>query len=115
MNNLFTYIAAVNGANTEVDLLNERHSDNSYQEDEVNVVSTTSTFSFSNGVTLQKREEFDDLVVDGGICQECWISYSVLKQPGSLEVKPKTKMFTNRCQESFWLKINHVQRRGLQK
>ena len=80
MNNLFAYVSAMKDEAPSGLIAEKALSEKSFEEDGI----------------LTESSEF-------------WISYEVVAEPKGLNVRPKRKGFINKCQESFWLKINQVQ------
>lgn len=109
MNNLFTYVAAIKGEAVGLELISQESVDNSYEDQSIAVDCKESLFHFSNGVTIRYCTESEEFEANELICPECWISYEVISESSSIQVHPKRKTFTNRCQESFWFKINKQQ------
>jgi hypothetical protein len=60
-------------------------------------------YEFNNGVKILCKTESDTFQSDD-ICCECWISYEVVHDGGYL-IHPLKKQFYNRCQETFWMKM----------
>lgn len=110
MNNLFTYISAMKDESPSGLIAEKVLSEQSFEEDGVLTESSELIVTFTNGVSVKQSVEFEHgEVTSGTVCTECWISYEVVAEPKGLYVKPKRKDFINKCQESFWLKINQVQ------
>ena len=102
MTSLFDYIAAVKSQPSPVSISTvERNSVNASDGPE-----EESWYRFTNGALIRQQVEFDEPVDDDQVCQECWISYEVMEQPQSADITPRKKSFTNRCQETFWIKMN---------
>ncbi|MEJ2765266.1 hypothetical protein VV869_15000 [Photobacterium sp. MCCC 1A19761] len=113
MNNLSTYVSALKGKETKVAIVEHQFTQHQCEEGGVTIDSVEHIVTFSNGVTLAMRQEFDhpDTFSEGvpeGICAECWITYEITDNLQYLPIRPRKKSFTNRCQEAFWLKINEV-------
>lgn len=107
MNQLFTYIEAINGVDEKVRIVNKVITNNSYNDQGITVTSFESLLSFSNGVILKHCIEFDELPPSSEVCAEYWISYEVIDS-STESVSPMKKTFINKCQESFWLKIQKM-------
>ncbi|MGF1878243.1 hypothetical protein L4D77_23495 [Photobacterium frigidiphilum] len=106
MNDLYTYIAAVKGELTDLELVSHESVDTSYKDQGIEVDCRESLFTFSNGVIIKHCIESELFEANEQACPECWISYEVISELGNTLVQPKRKTFINHCQESFWLKIN---------
>jgi len=110
MNNLFTYILAMNEGSDCLTFAEETNRAQTLEEDGVITESSELTAKFINGVTIRKLTELKSSAhFSEVVCEECWISYEVIEQPNTINIKPKKKNFTNKCQEAFWLKIKKVQ------
>lgn len=110
MNNLFTYILAMEENLVGLSVIETTLYDYSVEEVDTFIESSELVVKFENGVTLRKQTEVEQIEqVNDIICSECWITYQVLCQPDNLTITPNRKFFTNQCQEAFWLKINKVQ------
>lgn len=106
MNNLCTYIAATKGDVSSVILESSQSFDKSYIDQDIVVNCLESIFHFSNGVVIKLCTESDLTEANDQVCPECWISYEVISEIGDTKISPKRKTFINRCQETFWLRIN---------
>lgn len=110
MNDLFKYVSALHEENVEFSIAEQVLRESTAIEDGIFVESSELVVQFENGVTLKRQIERDHADRhDDDVCSEYWISYEVVSQPISLDVMPKKKTFTNRCQEAFWLKMNKIQ------
>ncbi len=105
MNNLITYILAFN--DDDPTIIERQIQQQTIEENETSIHYTEERVTFSNGAVILKTTEFDETqdVLDDSVCPECWINYEVITQPSSVSITPKKKIFTSRCQESFWLKL----------
>ena len=111
MENIFTYISAIKNESSNELIIERSFSDQSYEEDGILIESSELMVAFVNGVIVKQCIEIDscvanEIVKSDMVCDECWISYQVVSEPDELNVLPKRKHFINKCQESFWLKIN---------
>ncbi|MEZ8096166.1 hypothetical protein L4D00_15210 [Photobacterium swingsii] len=113
MDNLFTYIAAIKGHSSDVVITNQATHSHQYIDDGVEVNEEQTSYVFNNGVVIQYHSEKDS--IDGiaghaadNVCEECWISYQVLES-GVYAIRPMKKVFNNKCQEAFWVKIQREQ------
>ncbi|HIF9235821.1 TPA: hypothetical protein ACX6QH_002179 [Photobacterium damselae] len=107
---LYNYIAAIKGHNLEQRIASTDIEKYVVNDDGVLVETLIKTVKFEDGVVVQLEEEFEQVhFQEEGVCPECWISYEVLFSPESINISPNKKHFINRCQESFWLKINKAQ------
>ncbi|CAM3156446.1 hypothetical protein [Moritella viscosa] len=104
MNQLFTYIEAINGVDEKVRIVNKVITNNAYNDQGVTVTNFEALLSFSNGVILKHSIESDELPPSSEVCPEYWISYEVIDS-STESVSPMKKTFLSKCQESFWLKI----------
>ena len=104
MNQLYTYIEAINRVDGKVFIVSQVVTDNSYKDQGVAVNSYETIFSFSNGVVLKYDVEFDEVPLSSEVCAECWISYEIIDSLTET-ISPTKKTFVNKCQESFWLKM----------
>ncbi|MZI95662.1 hypothetical protein F9817_20990 [Vibrio sp. CAIM 722] len=104
MTSLFDYIAAVKSQPSSVFISTVEH--NTVDDSDGDVPEEESWYRFTNGALIRQQVEFDEPVNDDQVCQECWISYEVMEQPQSADITPRKKIFTNRCQETFWIKMN---------
>jgi len=69
----------------------------------------TGLYRFDNGVVIRYQREQDlALPDDDQQCSECWLSYEVV-ETASRAISPARKVFYNRCQLDFWLKIQKRQ------
>lgn len=110
MNNLFTYILAMNEGSGCLTFAEETNRAQTLEEDGIVTESSELTAKFINGVTIRKLTELESSAhFSEAVCEECWISYEVIEQPNTINIKPKKESFTNKCQEAFWLKIKKVQ------
>lgn len=107
MNNLFTYIKAIHGHETNALIANEHMRKNSYTDDGVEINEMETTYYYDNGVVIRYKIERDNVPTEQ-LCEECWISYEVLDS-GPQQITPVRKIFYNSCQESFWLKMQASQ------
>ncbi|MBD1577009.1 MULTISPECIES: hypothetical protein [Vibrio] len=107
MNNLFNYVAAIKNDETHKIKKWECKSEELNEEDGVVTEIKEYDFFFHNGVVIKQSIEREIGEMDSDlVCQECFISYELISEPTSLDIRPKRKNFINICQESFWLKIN---------
>ncbi|MGV3001716.1 hypothetical protein [Vibrio sp.] len=79
-------------------------------DDGITTERTITSFKFSDGVVISKEVEFDHLPEEEpqNVCPEYWLSYQVITNPNSIQIKPFKKTFSNLCQQSFWLKMTNV-------
>ena len=105
MTDLITYILAFNTNDSSI--IDRKIQQHSYLEDGVEIHHTEERATFSNGAVMLKTTEFDKTldIFDDSVCPECWINYEIITQPSEDVISPKKKIFTSRCQESFWLKL----------
>ncbi|WP_305405486.1 hypothetical protein [Photobacterium leiognathi] len=105
MNDLITYILAFNTNDSFI--IDRKIQQHTYLEDDVEIHHTEERATFSNGAVMLKTTEFDETldILNDSICPECWINYEIITQPQGEVISPKKKIFTSRCQESFWLKL----------
>ncbi|UXI03121.1 hypothetical protein [Photobacterium sp. TY1-4] len=113
MNNLSTYVSALQGKETKVAIVEHQSTQHQCEEDGVIINAVEHIVTFSNGVTLATRQEWDhpDTFSEGvseDVCTECWITYEITANLQHLPIRPRKKSFANRCQAAFWLKINDV-------
>ncbi|HIF9060071.1 TPA: hypothetical protein ACX6MH_000216 [Photobacterium damselae] len=107
---LYNYIAAIKGHSSEQRIASTDIEKYAVNDDGILAERLTKTVKFEDGVVVQLKEEFEQVQFqEEGVCPECWISYEVLFSPESIDISPNKKHFINRCQESFWLKINKAQ------
>lgn len=106
MNNLFTYIKAIHGQETNALIAKEHMRNNSYTDGGIEINEMETTYYFDNEVVICYKIEQDN-VPSEQLCEECWISYEVL-DAGQQQITPIRKTFHNACQESFWLKMQAV-------
>lgn len=104
MNQLFTYIEAISNSEGAVNVLSNSTTDLSYIDQGVRVNNIENMITFSDGVVIKHSVEFDEVKPSDEVCAECWITYEVIESIIG-EITPMKKMFTNKCQESFWLRI----------
>lgn len=112
MEQLFSYISAIEGGASPVRLVDtvDRLVDHSDELAEVRV--KESLYRFSNGVELLYRREQEQRQSADQLCAECWISYRVLNNRG-FAISPNQKSFSNPCQQRFWLKMQAAQSLGV--
>lgn len=105
MNNLITYILAFN--DDDPTIIDRQIQQQTIEENETSIHYSDERVTFSNGAVIQKTTEFDETLdeLDDSVCPECWINYEIITQPNNGKITPKKKIFTSRCQESFWLKL----------
>jgi len=110
MNNLSTYVSAIKNGSRDGFIVSSDYVDLSYQDEEISVECSECYFHFSNGAVIKQtlEQDMDESPADV-VCAECWISYQVVSAPDDLSIRPQTKSFINRCQESFWLKMTASQ------
>lgn len=81
-------------------------------DDGITTEHTITSFEFIDGVVIRKEVEFDHLAEEEqepqNVCPEYWLSYQVIANPNSIQIKPFKKTFSNLCQQSFWLKMTNV-------
>ena len=106
MNSLVTYINAIRRQPGAVEITDQLTRTSRYQDDESEIVEEETTYRFANGVVIRHTIEQDSAPSDL-ICEECWISYEVL-DAAELQISPPRKLFHNRCQQDFWLKMQAV-------
>lgn len=107
MNNLFTYVSAIKSELPNELIVEKILSEESYEDNGVLTENSELIVTFKNGVTVKQSVELDsNIKVSDMTCAECWISYQVILEPEGVNISPKRKNFINKCQESFWLKIN---------
>jgi hypothetical protein len=110
MSNLCTYVSAINSELPNELIVEKALSEESFEENGILTENSELVVIFSNGVTIKQSVELDsNIIVPGMACAECWISYEVISEPKEIDISPKQKSFTNKCQESFWLKISAAQ------
>ena len=61
-------------------------------------------YRFSDGVVIKQSIEHDLQPANTQACEECWITYEVLDGAGQ-HIQPQQKHFYNRCQQTFWLRM----------
>lgn len=103
MNTLASYIKAIHNQTSVVSVVSESHKAGGYIDEGIEVNEVEKTYHFDNGVVIKHKVEQDNLSSDQ-LCDECWISYDVMDF-NQLTITPQRKIFYNRCQESFWLKM----------
>ncbi len=113
MDNLFTYIAAIKGHSSDVVIATQETHSHQYIDDGVEVNEEQTSYVFNNGVVLQYRSEKDSLNgtpehTADNVCEECWISYQIVESD-VYAIRPMKKVFNNKCQEAFWVKIQREQ------
>ncbi|MDC0610389.1 hypothetical protein OAP63_06615 [Vibrio sp.] len=109
MENLSCYVLSLQHPVSDLKLINLETENTRYFDDGVWIESSSELATFSNGVVLRKQQEIDHEDNPEVVCDECWICYEVISAPDQLNITPKKKVFTNRCQESFWLKMTQQQ------
>ncbi|MCG9552913.1 hypothetical protein L1D16_04620 [Vibrio sp. Isolate31] len=107
MNRLSTYVLAIHSSHSQVRVVAQSQqqilTDNSECIEE-----TTTTYTFDNGVKIVCHTELDSFQSEDA-CPECWIQYQVLESGSAAEtISPQKKQFYNRCQETFWLKMQSI-------
>ena len=72
---------------------------------------TEQYFRFSDGTVIAKQSEMDseERAECDQVCEEVWLKYQVATQPQAETIVPTQKSFTNRCQQSFWIKMQRQQ------
>lgn len=109
MNNLYSYISASKSNKSTLKIINTTSYDHSFKDDLSMIDSKEIIIEFANGVTLKKTIETDkNEEVNDALCSECWIDYEIISEPYNINIHPKKKIFTNHCQEDFWLKLNKI-------
>ena len=103
MHRLYTYLCALNMLPSPVKTVNKTEILERFSEGENMIEERESFYLFNNGVQVLYRVESDTFQADD-VCRECWISYEVMRN-GGYDISPQKKQFYNRCQESFWLKM----------
>ena len=102
---LITYIKAIHHQQTSVSISGRESYTRHYTDGEAEITTIEEVFRFNNGVVIRYAIEQDNVPSGPEVmCEECWISYEVA-DAGALEIRPVRKVFSHRCQESFWLKI----------
>lgn len=110
MNSLFTYVLALKEKVNGVSVLEQEFHQSTAVDGDIMIEKSELVVKFENGVTLKNQVERDQTnKYSEQACSECWISYEIIFQPAEMEITPKKKIFTNQCQESFWIKINKMQ------
>lgn len=105
MNSLITYIKAIHNQSAGVSVNDSESNTCSYSDDGAEITKNQTIYRFDNGVIISYTVEQDNIPSGPEvICEECWISYEVVES-GPLKITPLRKVFSNRCQESFWLKV----------
>ncbi|CAG9000346.1 MAG: hypothetical protein CENE_02341 [Candidatus Celerinatantimonas neptuna] len=105
MDDLYDYIAVIQGESSALALLHRESSHHSYEDQGIVIDCQQSVFQFENGVCIKYSCESDEVTSHEQICPECWISYQVIEEPAGISVRPKQKNFINHCQQAFWLKL----------
>lgn len=110
MNKLFSYVSLIKNT-PESEFIVDRNFTEKVVEDDWSITNYLEQIvTFKNGVIIKQCMEKDVGVSNPDIvCEECFISYEILKEPESYSIMPKRKTFSSHCQEAFWLKINSVQ------
>ena len=107
MNNLFTYVRAIASEPQDSLITSSTNTDLSYQDDGIKVECTERCFNFANGAVIKQTVELEVIAAPSdAVCPECWINYEVVSEPQGFTISPQRKVFINKCQESFWLKMN---------
>ncbi len=88
MNNLFTYIKAIHGQETNALIAKEHMRNNSYTDGGIEINEMVTTYYFDNEVVIRYKIEQDN-VPSEQLCEECWISYEVL-DAGQQQITPYT-------------------------
>lgn len=106
MHALHRYIAAINAAVSDATISQRTLTDNRYEEAGLEIVSQQGLYTFCDGVVVRRRFEMEQDPADSAqACPECWIDYQVISTPQGVEVSPRQKAFSNKCQELFWLRM----------
>ena len=76
------------------------------QKDELKeVITSTQTWLFNDGVILQCIEEIETEHYDNDAqCPEHWITWEIIES-NNHQISPSRKEFFNLCQQAFWLKM----------
>jgi hypothetical protein len=103
MHRLYTYLCAIHALPSPVKTIKTTETLERFPEGENMIEEREILYTFNNGVQVLYKMESDTFQSDD-ICRECWISYDVVHD-GGYAISPQKKQFYNRCQESFWLKM----------
>ncbi|AGH81644.1 hypothetical protein PCNPT3_08530 [Psychromonas sp. CNPT3] len=110
MNNLFTYVSAINDSDAGEFVVERKRVEESEEHDGIITYYSEQIVKFKNGVIIKQCVEKDaNFSHPEVVCEECFINYDVLFEPDNYDITPKQKNFINHCQEIFWLKISAVQ------
>ena len=106
---LVEYVAAIEGLASAKQIIN-RTTPEIEQLDE-SLSSEEQSFYFADGAVISRQSEVDsdDNEFNDQMCKEVWIRYQVKIHPSINTIHPAQKSFTNRCQQSFWIKMQRQQ------
>lgn len=107
MQQLASYILAIQGYPSQVSIISQSRKNHIYQDNGVNIHDCEIVYTFNNGVMICQQTEQDELAMTpayDSICDDFWINYSVIKA-NEVDITPRQKSFSNLCQQRFWLKM----------
>lgn len=103
MHRLYTYLCAIHALSSTVKIVNVTETLQRFADGENMIEEREILYTFNNSVQILYRMESDTFQSDD-VCRECWVSYDVVQDSGYV-ISPQKKQFYNRCQESFWLRM----------
>ncbi|BDM65973.1 hypothetical protein NFHSH190041_34250 [Shewanella sp. NFH-SH190041] len=112
MNQLYSYISAINQLPSVVSIDHQQQQQQCHTDSIGSLTETDTLYHFNNGVTVRCQIEQEDPATADSLqsCPECWISYHIGDSAG-LNIHPASKQFYNRCQQTFWLKMQSAQQK----
>ncbi|WMB72688.1 hypothetical protein RA178_20125 [Shewanella oncorhynchi] len=104
MQQLASYILAIEGYPSPVYVVSQSNKQQTYHDDNVEICESITLYHFDNGVVISKLSEQDKQAYESDmVCEDYWLSYRVVT--AHIAISPQQKSFSNLCQQSFWLKM----------
>ena len=104
MQQLASYILAIQGYPSPVSVVSHTQEQQSYRDDNAEMCESLTLYHFDNGVVVSLLSEQDKQADEpNAVCEDYWLSYRVVTT--NIAISPQQKSFSNLCQQGFWLKM----------
>ncbi|ABK46612.1 conserved hypothetical protein [Shewanella sp. ANA-3] len=104
MQQLASYIRAIQGYPSPVSVISHSQEQHSYRDDNAEICESLTLYHFDNGVVVSLLSEQDTQTDESDtVCADYWLSYRVVT--ADMAISPQQKSFSNLCQQRFWLKM----------
>lgn len=96
MQQLASYILAIEGFPSPVSVVSHTQEQHSYRDDNAAICESLTLYHFDNGVVVSLLSEQDKQVDESdAVCADYWLSYRVVT--ANIAISPPQKSFSNLC------------------